>query len=259
MKKRNLSRVILLLLSFVFIFSLSGLIRYCLEYRELKRAQEEAVKNYTQEVQTPELFGEKEEKPDDGKLEEGSLCPIKVDFDALLAVNKDIVGWLYCEGTNINYPVVQGEDNDHYLNHGYDGKESRAGALFVEAENGRDFADSNTIIYGHHMRDGSMLAHLADFGEQEYFDEHPMMWLLTPEKSYRVELFGGYLTSADSDSYTIFTGPCEELEEYLKAAAAASDVQAETETPKDGRYIMLSTCEYDFEGARYVLHGRLLP
>lgn len=259
MKKRNMSRAILLLLFGIFICSFSGLIRYCLEYREMGRDQEEAVKNYTQEVQTSEKPLEKTKKADDKTVREDAFCPIKVDFDALSAENKDIAGWLYCEGTNINYPVMQGKDNDYYLNHAYDGKESRAGALFVDAENSRDFADSNTIIYGHHMRNGSMFAHLADFGEQEYFDTHPVMWLLTPEKNYRVELLGGYLTSADSDCYTIFTGPCEELEEYLKAAAAASDVQAETETPKDGRYVMLSTCEYDFEGARYVLHGRLLP
>lgn len=267
--KRIAIRVLRFLLLVILIYSVSGLTGYCLDYRKQERSQREAVKKYIQEAAEPELSaGEEEAAISEIPGEEGTksavdkgdaFCPISVDFDALLAENKDIVGWLYCEDTNINYPLVQGEDNDYYLHHAYDGKESRAGALFVDAENRPQFADSNTIIYGHHMKNGSMFAHLADFADQEYFEAHSVMWLLTPEQTYQVELFGGYLTTAGSDSYTIFTGECEEWKEYLERALAASDVQAEAKTPPDGRYVMLSTCEYDFKDARYVLHGRLVP
>lgn len=249
-RNRIVTRVLRFLLFVIFIFSVSGLAGYCLDDRKQEISQKEAVKKYIQEAAVPEISA---------GAQEDAFCPIKVDFDALLAENKDIVGWLYCEDTNINYPVVQGEDNDYYLHHAYDRKESRAGALFVDAENRPQFADSNTIIYGHHMKNGSMFAHLADFADQEYFDAHSVMWLLTPEQTYKVELLGGYLTTAGSESYTIFTGECEELNDYLERALAASDVQAETQTPSEGRYIMFSTCEYDFEDARYVLHGRLVP
>lgn len=269
----------------IFLCSAFGLLRYYLEDRRQERSQEEAVERYIEETAAPEIpageekQGEAAEVPVEGRTKERSLetgtedlmtaesaadrgdvfCPIRVDFDALLAENEDVVGWLYCEDTNIHYPVVQGKDNDYYLHHGWDRKGSRAGAIFVDAGNRPGFADSNTILYGHHMKNGSMFAHLADFADQEFFDAHPVMWLLTPEQTYKVELLGGYLTSADSDSYTIFTGACEEFDEYLAEAVADSDVQAETQTPCDGRYIMLSTCEYDFTDARYVLHGRLVP
>lgn len=265
MREKKPGRLIRGLLLAVFVCSLSALMGYGLEDRKQERLQEEAVENYVRETPASETLSENRAKKtqkisgEDNTGKERESCPIKVDFDALSAENGDIAGWLYCENTNINYPVMQGKDNDYYLDHAYDKTESRAGALFVDAENRPGFADSNTIIYGHHMRNGSMFAHLADFAEQEYFDDHPVMWLLTPRQTYRVELLGGYMTSADSDSYTIFTGPCKELEQYLAAAAAASDVQTDVETPEDGRYVMFSTCEYDFEGARYVLHGRLLP
>lgn len=272
MRKAIAIRGLRFVLLVILIYSVSGLTGYCLDHRKQERSQREAVKKYIQEAAGPEISAgaaeQKEAAVPEILGEEGTKsavdkgdarCPISVDFDALLAENKDIVGWLYCEGTNINYPVVQGEDNDHYLHHAYDGKESRAGALFVDAENRPQFADSNTIIYGHHMKNGSMFAHLADFADQEYFDTHSVMWLLTPEQTYKVELLGGYLTTAGSDSYTIFTGECEEFNDYLERALAASDVQAEAETPPDGRYVMFSTCEYDFKDARYVLHGRLLP
>lgn len=275
------------MLLLVFICCVFRLADYRSEYREQERLEKEAVEKYIREVSVPEMAAEiLENMPEQGisakvseKMlpqdtasgdskknavgnnvgEESAVCPIAVDFGALLEANEDIVGWLYCEGTNINYPVVQGKDNDYYLHHAYDKSESRAGALFVDAENRPQFADSNTIIYGHHMKNGSMFAHLAYFAGQEYFDAHPVMWLLTPEGNYRVELLGGYLTSAESDSYTIFTGACREFDEYLAEVLAALDVQPDADVAGDGRYIMLSTCEYDFEDARYVLHGRLLP
>ncbi len=255
-------RVLRVLFLIAFLGSVSGLIRYCLEYRDQASSQRMAVKKYIQEAAVPEISAGAQEEAitrDISGESTAARCPITVDFDALLSENEDIAGWLYCEDTNINYPVVQGKDNDYYLHHTYDRKESRAGAIFVDAENRPQFADSNTIIYGHHMKNGSMFARLADFADQEYFDAHPVMWLLTPEQTYQVELLGGYLTTAGSDSYTIFTGECEEFEDYLSEVITASDVQAEMQMPPDGRYIMLSTCEYDFEDARYVLHGRLKP
>lgn len=244
----------------ILIYSVLRLSGYYLEYRRQEKSEEEAVENYIRERPAPENAARgRSSGLSEKESSEASLCPISVDFDALLATNGDVVGWLYCEGTNINYPVVQGDDNEYYLGHSYDGKASGAGALFVDAGNRPRFADGNTIIYGHHMQNGSMFARLSDFAEQEYFDAHPVMWLLTPEQTYRVELLGGYLTSADSDSYTIFTGECAEFDAYLSSVLAALDVKAGTETPGDGHYIMLSTCEYDFPDARYVLHGRLVP
>lgn len=264
--KGSFKTVILLLLIGIFIYSVFRLSAFYLQYRAQERAHEEAVRQYTREAQGYEkqaeeqaskISAEDQMKTGNGGEGKDAACPIAVDFDALLAENGDIVGWLYCEDTNINYPVVQGKDNDYYLSHSYDRKESRAGAIFVDAENRPQFADSNTILYGHHMKNGGMLARLADFSDQEYFDAHSVMWLLTPEETYKVQLLGGYLTSADSDSYTIFAGACEEFDDYLAGVLAASDVHTEEETPRDGRYIMLSTCEYDFEDARYVLHGRI--
>ena len=264
MRAGIVGRVLRLVFLVIFLFAVFRLAGYYLEYQKQERLQKEAAEKYMKETPAPESSAEKREQEKETAQEkseekEDVLCPITVDFAALLAENEDIVGWLYCADTNINYPVLQGKDNDYYLHHSYDRKESRAGALFADAENSPQFADSNTIIYGHHMKNGGMFAHLADFADQEFFDAHPVMWLLTPDETYRVELFGGYLTEAGSESYTIFTGGCEEFDEYLEMVAAALDVKSDVKMPPDGRYIMLSTCEYDFEDARYVLHGRLVP
>lgn len=247
--KKQMRAAILVILLAVFLYSVVRLLLYYMEYRQEDAQYEAAAESYIQELPAAGPADQTGKK----------VCPIEVDFDALAAENEDVAGWLYCEDTNINYPVMQGEDNDYYLHHSYNGEESRAGAIFVDAGNSPHFADSNTIIYGHHMKNGSMFAHLADWADQAYFESHSEMWLLTPEGNYRIELFGGYLTPAGSDSYTIFTGACQEFEDYLGKAAGASDVQTGAALPGDGRYVMLSTCEYDYKDARYVLHGRLVP
>lgn len=186
-------------------------------------------------------------------------APIQVDFERLRAVNSDVEAWIYCEGTAINYPVLAGTDNDTYLNHNYEGGYSKAGSLFVDAANRRNFADSNTIIYGHHMKDGSMFASLQNWQKQDFYEEHPVMWLLTPEQDYKVVLFSGYVESAYSDTYTIYTGPGEKFTNYLDRCVRKSAFQADIDLDKNGCYVLLSTCAYMFDNARYVLHGMLVP
>ena len=188
------------------------------------------------------------------------LAPIKVDFKALKSVNDDVVGWIYCEGTQINYPVLHGETNDTYIHTLYTGEGHPSGSIFVDAGNLPEFQDNNTIIYGHHMADGSMFGTLEDWREQEYFDAHPCMWLLTPEQDYRVDLFSAYLVEASHDTYTIFRGSGPEFAAYLQRVVRDSAVKADVETDPEARYVLLSTCAYTvYDDARTVIHGRLVP
>ena len=188
------------------------------------------------------------------------LAPIKVDFKALKSVNDDVVGWIYCEGTQINYPVLQGETNDTYIRTLYTGEGHPSGSIFVDAGNLPEFQDNNTIIYGHHMADGSMFGTLEDWREQEYFDAHPCMWLLTPEQDYRIDLFSAYLVDARHDTFTIFRGSGQQFAAYLQRVVKDSTVKADVETDPEAHYVLLSTCAYTlYDDARTVIHGRLVP
>ena len=188
------------------------------------------------------------------------LAPIKVDFKALKNVNNDVVGWIYCEGTQIDYPVLQGETNDTYIRTLYTGEGHPSGSIFVDAGNLPEFQDNNTIIYGHHMADGSMFGTLEDWREQEYFDAHPCMWLLTPEQDYRIDLFSAYLVDARHDTFTIFRGSGQQFAAYLQRVVSDSAVKADVETDPEAHYVLLSTCAYTvYDDARTVIHGRLVP
>ncbi|MBR0404832.1 MAG: signal peptidase I [Eggerthellaceae bacterium] len=238
------------------------------------------------------LYGDATDKylseNDPSKTGAGDKPPINIDFESLCAKNPDVVGWIYCPGTVINYPVLQGKTNDDYLHHDYTGNYNMNGSIFVDSGNAPGFMDSNTIVYGHNMDSGSMFASLEKWGEQEYYEKHPIMWLLTPTQDYKIVLFSGHHTNAYSTMYQIIHQPGEELAALLgealvesgfhanaqldttlaKLAAMKGINQSEIQVDKgqlpvlldaESRYVMLSTCAYLFNNDRYVLHGKLVP
>lgn len=257
--KRNKIRIFLYVL-FIGIFCAAGIAYYKTQadYAADRAVYDGAADAYVTAAPEPESSQEPEPEPEPGP-ELAGPAPISVDFGELLAECPDVQGWIYCEGTEINYPVVQGKDNNQYLRHAYTGEYAVAGSIFVEAANAAGFADSNTVIYGHHMKDGSMFHCLSDWADQEFYESHKNMWLLTPAGDYRVDLFSGYITPAGSDAYAVFQGPSEHFDEYLDIAMDNSDFKADTTLERDARYVMLSTCDYTYKDARYVLHGKLVP
>lgn len=250
---KKIRRILMIVLLLIFLGSVASILLALYQYQKNDRLYAEGAANYTR-IQTaaPAETGPAGE-------EEKVLAPIVVNFAGLSAVNEDVTGWIYCEGTKIDYPVLQGADNDFYLHHNYIRESSSAASIFVDANNRSGFADANTIIYGHHMRDGSMFAGLDEWAKQEYYEDHPVMWLLTPEQDYRIDLFAGYTTSADADTYMIFHENDEAFLSYLDSCAKQSDFTSEILPDGDGRYVVLSTCAYVFDNARYVLHGKLVP
>ena len=247
-----MKRVVMLVLLVIFVFSGVSLAMIMHRYKVSDERNEDAVDRFV----TAEDGSDENEEGGDIEAE---LAPIVVDFKGLKEVNSDIVGWIYGGGTLISYPVLQGEDNDFYLHRSYDKEESNAGSIFVEASNSPGFIDGNTIIYGHHMKNKSMFASLDYWADQEYYEEHPVLWLLTPEQDYKIVLFSGYTTSAVSDTYTTFPAGDPLLDEYIDESLGKSDFQADVMPDGTGRYVLLSTCAYNFKDARYVLHGMLEP
>ena len=253
-------RILMAVLLVILVVSVGAIVRTKLNYRAGEQIYQRSAEQFVT-AKTPEPAAETARPESSAGPAEAEapkeLAPIQVDFAALRAVNPEIVGWIYCEDTVINYPVLQGADDDYYLKHAYDGTASSNGSIFVEMENAPGFADANTILYGHNMKNRTMFGTLEDWADQSYYEAHPVIWLLTPEQDYRILLFSGYSTYGGSDSYLLFSEHGQELEKYLQGAVRKSDFVSPVELRADGRYVLLSTCAYGFSNARYVLHGML--
>ncbi len=198
-----------------------------------------------------------EKQPTEEVIEESKVeapATISVNFEKLLARCDEVVAWIYSPNTELNYPIVQAEDNEKYLRTLMNGNYSLGGTLFMDYQNSSDFSDWNSIIYGHNMKDGSMFGGIPRYKYQSYYDEHPTMQLLTPTGDFMVEWIAGYSTTSGSDIYLI-PQTLEERNQLLSAAILQSTFQSNVTVDDDDKLLTLSTCTYTEEDSRYVLIG----
>ena len=123
----------------------------------------------------------------------------------------------------------------------------------------KDFAGQNTVIYGHHMNDGSMFASLSKYRTEGYYEAHPVLYLNTPSQNYKIEVFAGYVTDAESDSYILGFSDEGDYLRFLADMKAQSDFDSPVELSSEDRIVTLSTCSYEYFDARYVVQGKLVP
>ncbi len=226
------------------------------------RSAEEAYEGLTQFVQTPALqrrtpdLPQAETLPEPGEPEDTTNWPV-VDFEALQAINPEIVAWIYIEGTDIHYPVVHGSDNSRYLTRLFDGSPNGAGSIFMDYRNSGDLTDRNTVFYGHNMQNGSMFAQITNYREQDFYDRHPTALILTPEGNYKLEFFAGYVTHVTTQAWKLEFGSDEEFAAWLEEAKEVSSFQSPVTPTELDRIVTLSTCTYEYNDARYVLLGVL--
>ena len=140
-----------------------------------------------------------------------------------------------------------------------DGTPSSSGTIFLDYHCERDFSGDVSILYGHNMRNGSMFHSIVEYAKQEYYDSHPVLYLLTPEQNYAVKLFSGFVTDSDGWVYLFQFGTEEEKAAYLEQAVAESDFEALVTPSVDDLLVILSTCSYEYDNARYVVLGVLTP
>lgn len=188
-------------------------------------------------------------------LEAEEVWPV-VDFVALQTINPDVVGWIYIEGTKVNYPIVQGANNDQYLYRLISGEYNSSGSIFLDSGASELFLSRNNSIYGHNMKNGSMFAAMMGYKDQEFFEEHPVALLLTPTKNYKVHLFSAYVTDAWADAWQISFDDAS-YEKWLDKLQRKSYFAADVVPTIADCVLTFSTCTYETDDARFVVHGIL--
>jgi len=186
-------------------------------------------------------------------------CPdAPIDFAALQALNPDAAAWLYCPDTAIDYPIMRANDYSYYLRRLPDGTNNVNGSLFIDYNCAPDFSDRLTVIYGHNMRSGQMFGSLKGYKGQEYFEKHPFMYLYTQAGNYRIDLLYGCVIGVGQWRERAFMYEAN-LDALLAYAAQKTTFISKSQYVPGDRVVALSTCSYEFDGARYVVLGVLRP
>ena len=167
------------------------------------------------------------------------------------ALSEDVVAWLTVDDTNIDYPVMQGADNNEYLNKDPFGAYSLAGSIFLDARNAPDFTDPYSLIYGHHMEYGRMFGALDAFLEEDYFESHRAGTLTVAGTVYTIDFFA--CLEADASVEQIFA-PTETVGtlDYVRDNAVIF------REPTGERLVALSTCKFPQTTERIIVFGVLL-
>ncbi|WP_028552566.1 class B sortase [Paenibacillus sp. UNC451MF] len=185
---------------------------------------------------------------------------VRPRFKELLEVSPDLVGWLRLHDTLIDYPIVQGKDNDYYLSRNYKREEMKSGSIFMDYRNKSPETELNTVIYGHNMRDGSMFGQLKQYTDPDFLQSHPTFTYETLHDDYVAEIFSVYYTTTENDYIqTQFNGE-EEYDSFLQTIRKRSLYKTETVLTENSLILTLSTCDstLDPEEGRLALHAMLI-
>ena len=185
-------------------------------------------------------------------------------YQALSKQNPDMVGWIRIDGTSIDYPVMYTPgDGDFYLDHGFDKESAKSGVPFLDARCTVDPLGVNTIIYGHHMKNGTMFADLEKYGDEKYYTAHPTIHFDTLYARHEYEIIAAFESQVSRENDAGFkyydyvnADGTEAFNEYIKSITALSLYDTGVKASCGDTLITLVTCDYHTENGRFVVVAR---
>ena len=231
----------------VFILALAYIINHLEEGEEIK--QESDLLN-TIEIEKTQVTPQKTER--------------MLQIEKLQEQNSDIVGWIEVEGTNINYPVLQGEDNSYYMNHNYKKEENTYGSIFLDKDYDWSIPSSNLLLYGHNLQNGELFHDILNYKDKSYYEEHPVIRFTTEKEDSEFEIISAFYsrvyykneTNVFRYYYFINADNEEEYNEFVENAKEASIYDTGKTAEYGDQLITLSTCSYHTEDGRFAVVAR---
>ena len=181
-----------------------------------------------------------------------------IDFESLWEINQETIAWIHFETMEINYPVVQGEDDDFYLHHGFYKEENNCGCIFMDTTSKADFTSENSFIYGHNMKNKSMFAKLNQYSDPDFYPEHTDFLIYTPQGTNRYRIYSCYPAELDWDSFTYEFDNQEEYAKWQQTVKGRSLYDTGI-TPEPGQNtVTLMTCTPKGSSYRFLVHAVLV-
>ena len=243
------------ILYFLIISSISYIAMFCIdtfrasEQSNILTNQELIVENEVENV-TPQI-----------ENSEPSQTERMLQVASLQSDYPDVIGWIEIENTDINFPVVQGTDNNFYMKHNYKKQSSKNGAIFLDKDAILDSVNSNLLIYGHNMKNNTMFQHLLKYKDKSYFLEHPNIRFTTSKEDSIYEIFSVfesrvyYKSEKNVFRYYYFINAKNEQEynSYVQNAINASLYDTGKTATYGEQLMTLSTCAYHVKDGRFVV------
>lgn len=241
------------LITTVCVIALLGSVAYMGTYFWKNHEAEKSYEQLKEEVKPAEKTEEIKEE-----IEEKEPVEIPIDFAALKEKNEDIYAWITIPGTKVDYPILQkAEDDSYYLNHTVEGVEGLPGSIYTESIHGQEFSESNTVIYGHNMKDDTMFGSLHDYEKADFFQQYREVFIYTPEHIYTYEIFAAVTYS---DAYLPFAydfttdeGYQEFLDSIYDSKNMTNQFAENVEVTTDDCIITMSTCIGSKPNNRYLV------
>lgn len=231
--KSYLRTIGMLLCLAVFLFASWKVLNIMGEYKEAEDTYDEVTEQFTDMTQTQSDV-QKQELPE-------------IDFDGLIEINDDVKAWIYIEGTDVNYPVLQGIDNNQYLFQSYKKKYLTAGSIYIDYRCDDDFSDKHTVVYGHNMKNGTMFGQMDKYKTDEYLKEHPYVYIIMPDGTWKkYQVFGAYIADVFGQTFILPANDEVEMYNLRKLIKTENLIKNPPVIPEEGQKIMtLSTCTED--------------
>ena len=264
LKWKNLIALIIFLIAFVFLIK-SGvdLINYFIDTNktndEIKEIEDVAEIEEVPDSEETEIIEQPEEIPESNPYWDYiKMNLISVNFDELLKLNNETKGWIQVNGTNINYPFVQTNNNDYYLTHSYNKSYNQAGWVFMDYRNYTENLDRNTILYAHGMNNKTMFGSLRNILSSSWYNntDNHIIKLSTPTENTLWQVFSVYHIETTNDYIQTEFATDEEYQTFLDMLKGRSAVEFDTTVNTTDKILTLSTCYNKTD--KVVMHAKLI-
>ncbi len=245
-------KYIRILLIIVLAVSLGGILKKQLDYKKGNDNYEAAKEIAKIEVSKPVV-----DEVEVVEKDEIMLSLEEMDLKALQDENSDVLGWILIPDTNISYPVVQNDDNDYYLSHTWNKEKSSVGAIFMDYRNSSDYSDYNTILYGHRMYNDTMFAELKYYSKEDFWKEHPYVYILDEAGAKKYNIFAAYEAYTDAILYRPGLTEVSDKYEFAKTAEDLAVYDTGITIGSEDNILTLVTCTGQGYATRWIVQAVL--
>lgn len=240
--KKIFNKLLMTILTVIFILSLGNFIKIISEYKKNKEAYKE-IENIVI-------------SKDDMLIENEDEAPINTEkYTRLKEINEDYAFWIYIPNTNVNYPVVMSENNEEYLHKNFKGEGNNGGSIFVDSRN--TLEDDNIVIHGHNMKDKSMFGTLSEFLDSEFLKSNNKIYLYFENEVLEYEIFSVYITYGNESPYKFNFVNDSEFYKYIDDSMSNSIQKLNYKDDGKRNIITLSTCTNAGSNKRTIINAKL--